>query len=265
LLPGSTTTVPNDTNWRAHSYDFSAVSSLNNNANARFRIYGYAAGGTTGAWRIDDVTFGDNSIAITPIGLVQGSVADSVADPFTFATSYVGQQVTLSGIVTDRMITRSSGGAIYYNFYLQERPADSDGNPLSSDGIHVYIGTSPSFNGYTPVIGDQIVVRGTVSEYFNDTELTGPALIANNGNVGNIDTAVPAMPISPTATITGTGIMYERIEGMRAFVAAGAPVVAPTHLYRSTDDTEMYVIRPDHPVAQRANAYERRVFRDGTR
>jgi predicted extracellular nuclease len=202
-------------------------------------------------------------ITTLKIGQVQGVISDTLADPFTYPSPYVGQTVTLAGIVTDRMITKSSAGAVYYHFYLQERPQDSDGDARTSDGVHFFIGTSPSFSGYTPAIGDSIVVRGTVSEYFNDTELTGPALIANNGNVGNIDTAVPAVPISPTATITSTGIMYERIEGMRAFVTAGAPVVAPTHLYASTDDTEMYVIRPDHPVALRPNPYERRVFRDG--
>jgi predicted extracellular nuclease len=373
LLAGSTTTVPDDINWRAHVYDFSTITALNDNPNAKFRIYGYGAEGSTGTWRIDDVAFdgtplGGNqpismvcggpltapqgratlhqvsatdpdgtvvslavtnvspspapgsitmtgvtpapgnggtatgwvtlsnnipagsynltvtatnddsptpqtrmctidvtisSFTLTRIGAVQGSIPDNLADPFTFATSYVNQPVYLYGVVTDRMITRSSAGATYYHFYLQEPATDTDGNALSSDGVHVYIGASPSFSGYTPAIGDNIVIRATVSEYYNDTELTGPTLQARAGNVGDLNAAVPAIQIVPSGTVTETGRLYERLEGSRTLVPAGAQVVAPTHLYASTDDTEFYVIRGDHPVAMRANAYERRVFRDG--
>lgn len=198
------------------------------------------------------------------IGQVQGSVPDSLADPFTFASPYLGQTVTLDGIVTDRILNRSSTGATTYRgFFLQEMPADSDGDPLTSDGLHVFMGTSASFSGYTPALGDHIVVRGVVTEYYNDTELVTPTLVAHLGNVGSVNLAVPAVPITPTGTLTETGRMYERVEGMRVPVPAGAPVVAPTYLFAGYNDTEFFVVHPDHPVAQRTDPYARRVFRDG--
>jgi predicted extracellular nuclease len=66
-LSGSATTVDDDTNWRAHTFDLSGVAGLNDNPNAAFRIYGYNAEAAGGTWRIDDVTIrGDPAIEIAP-------------------------------------------------------------------------------------------------------------------------------------------------------------------------------------------------------
>ena len=43
-------------------FDFSPITSLNDNGNAVFRIYGYAADGASGTLRLDDVTFSGNCI-----------------------------------------------------------------------------------------------------------------------------------------------------------------------------------------------------------
>jgi hypothetical protein len=243
--------VPDDTLFRVHSFDLSAIAGLEDNPDASFRIYGYNAESGLGTWRIDDVLIAGDPIggnqpisvlcggpavviqgrggthpvsardpdgrvvdiavtgvnpapapgtitmtnvipapgigltatgqvsitALVPaasyaveitarnedtptqqtgscnltvnvlsrlfIGQVQGVISDTLPNPFTHASPYNGQTVVVEGIVTDKMITRSSGGAVYYNFYLQERPQDSDGDTRTSDGVHVFIGTSP--------------------------------------------------------------------------------------------------------------------------
>jgi hypothetical protein len=58
LISETVTALPGNTNWRSHSFDLSALNSqIAGQPNVQFRIYGYDAGGTTGTWRIDDVTF----------------------------------------------------------------------------------------------------------------------------------------------------------------------------------------------------------------
>ena len=49
---------------------------------------------------------------------------------------------------------------------------------------------------------------------------------------------------------------------MRGRVPAGALVTGGRDVFASTADSEVWVIRGDSPVAQRASAYARRVFRD---
>jgi uncharacterized protein len=46
------------TDWRAHDFDFSTLNEhIAGQSAVQFRIYGYGASGSTGTWRIDDVTF----------------------------------------------------------------------------------------------------------------------------------------------------------------------------------------------------------------
>jgi len=54
-LTGSTTSVPDDINWRSHSYELPQA--LDNQASVYIRIFGYNAEGNTGTWRVDNVTF----------------------------------------------------------------------------------------------------------------------------------------------------------------------------------------------------------------
>jgi predicted extracellular nuclease len=78
-----------------------------------------------------------------------------------------------------------------------------------------------------------------------------------------VNTAVPPVELAPLDDTTADNAYRETLEAMRVRVPAGAPVVAPTYLFASTNDTEIYVIHPNHPVAQRADPFARRVWRDG--
>lgn len=120
----------------------------------------------------------------------------------------VGAQVETTGVVTAR---RTNG------FYIQSRPQEEDGNPLTSEGLLVFTRVAPPA---TAVRGALVRVRGTVTEFrpASDagsaplTELTEPQI-----EVLSAENAVP-----PPVTIT-TNELYpsggvdvlERFEGMR--------------------------------------------------
>ena len=89
------------------------------------------------------------------------------ADGATFASPYVGQTVTVRGVVTERTREGANNG-----FYLQNTAATADSDPNSSDGIFVFMGGFTSLiGGYVPVVGDEISLTGKVSEFFGFTEL----------------------------------------------------------------------------------------------
>ena len=54
----STVTVPNNTDWRMHTFDLTSLNSqIAGQPAVRFRIYGYNTGTASGTWRLDDVIF----------------------------------------------------------------------------------------------------------------------------------------------------------------------------------------------------------------
>jgi uncharacterized repeat protein (TIGR01451 family) len=117
-------------------------------------------------------TITNDDVALSFIHDVQGNGA---------ATPVPGATVTVEGVVTGdfQPITndvRLSG------FFLQEEDTDADANPATSEGIFVFCSSCP-----TDVAAGQIVrVTGTVSEFFNLTEITastaGSVVIMNAGN-----------------------------------------------------------------------------------
>lgn len=93
-----------------------------------------------------------------PIGAIQGEGA---------VIPYLDQVVTFRGIVTGMQEDRNTRGAIFYTLFVQDDPAEADGNPATSDAIGVFTATArPSF---TP--GDVVQVRGRVSEFYGLTEI----------------------------------------------------------------------------------------------
>jgi uncharacterized protein len=104
------------------------------------------------------------------VGAVQGSTTASprthrspLAPPSGNTTSTTLYEVR--GVVTQRTLARSSSGAAQNGFFLQSRLGTEDGDPTSSDGVFVFMGTFTSLiGGYVPTVGDEIVVRARVSE-----------------------------------------------------------------------------------------------------
>ncbi len=91
--------------------------------------------------------------AATLISAVQGSGS---------ASPLAGQSVVIEGVVTaDFQSTLSL-------LYVQEEDAQQDADPATSEGIAVFTGASPA----AVVIGDVVRVQGTVTEFFDLTEIS---------------------------------------------------------------------------------------------
>ncbi|HJR26049.1 MAG TPA: ExeM/NucH family extracellular endonuclease [Acidimicrobiales bacterium] len=106
---------------------------------------------------------------------------------------------TVEGVVVgDYQGTGQFGG-----YFLQEEDADVDADPLTSEGIFV-------FNTSTAVsVGDRVRVRGTVSEFGGQTQLSGVTATAICGSGSSVTPASVTLPVAAVSDL-------ERFEGMKA-------------------------------------------------
>jgi hypothetical protein len=211
---------------------------------------------------------------ILTIGAVQGSVSDS-ANGLAHRSSYAppfggdpGQGVFVQGMVTQKFLARTSAGANQFGIFLQNTTATADADPNSSDGIFVFMGSFADilrlYGGlpYIPVVGDEIVLRGNVVEFFNLTELSSPRLVAMTDSGLDPATETPAIEADPPDDLAAANRFWERGEGMRFQLPANSHVIAARDVFPSTADGEIWVIRGDHEIAVRADPYEQLVYRD---
>jgi len=212
------------------------------------------------------------SITVTgvrTIGEVQGATLDNEVgsldrSPFPPASGNGGgQTVVVRGVITEKTLTKTSAGARNYGFFLQSTPTSSDGDPLTSDGIFVFMGTFTTLiGGYEPQVGDEVVISGRVSEFFSYTELSSASLIVKVGSMLDLDALAPAFAATPPDDFAASERYWERRERMRAHVAAGSVTVDGLDVFPGTADAEQWLIDGAHPVATREDPYTRRVFRD---
>lgn len=204
----------------------------------------------------DDCTFTVTVQELLEIGDVQGAVTDE-DDGATHASPHAGDTVHVRGVVAQRVLTKTASGSDK-GFFLQD--VDGDGDPRTSDGVYVYQGRFPDLiGGYVPEVGDEVVLRARVAEYFGLTELTSARLV---GDVLAHEVAVEPVVVRPPDDLAASGRYWERIEGMQAQVPAGSAAVDGRDVFASTMDGEVWVVRGDHPVIERDDPYARRVFRD---
>lgn len=209
------------------------------------------------------------------IGEVQGVVADS--DFGTSHTSpYEGEYVAVQGVIYEKTQEYRSSGGAYYGFFIQNTPAQADGDPKSSDGIFVFHYQYPTLlvdggGFFFPEIGDEVVLRGQVQERYNNTRFNNPRLAKVVRNNVDLDAEIPAFVANPPAAIVDNTSYddiqdayryWERREGMRGQVPAGSTVLNGRDVFASSFDSEIWVARPDSLIAQRSEVYERRAFRD---
>jgi len=94
-IPATVTNVPDDTNWRSHSFDLGSGTAVDlairGQSTVYFRIYGYTAESTAGTWRIDNVTFNatTNPTAVTFSGMTATSPFAALAVGLLTATGLV--------------------------------------------------------------------------------------------------------------------------------------------------------------------------------
>lgn len=142
------------------------------------------------------------------------------------ASPYEGVDVTTAGIVTAK---KTNG------FFLQTN--DIDGDDSTSEGVFVFTTVAPKQQA-----GDFVTVTGTVSEYFNLTEI--------NAFLADIATASSGNPLPAAVTLTpeilnphGTLDQLEQFEGMRVH-ADSLTTVGPTNAYGEVVTVSTGVPRP---------------------
>lgn len=145
-----------------------------------------------------DYVFSFDTLALVKIHQVQGAGASS---------PMVGNTVLIEGIVVGDFQDGASGTHGDLNgFHVQEEDADADANPLTSEGIFVFDGSSPAVNVQ---IGDLVQVIGLVSEFNGLTEITSftGVTVISSGN---------PLPTAAVLSLPVTSLdAFEAVEGMR--------------------------------------------------
>jgi predicted extracellular nuclease len=221
---------------------------------------------------------------VLTIGEVQGSVADT-DDGTSHRSPYAppsgngnGETVAVRGVVTQLVHFRAFDFFIddfntRRGFFLQSTldtatSADTaDGDPDSSDGILVFQNFFEDLrvNGggfYEPQVGDELVLRGPIVEFFNLTQLASPFVFDIVREGVDLETEIEWTEANPSSDLGDANRFWERHEGMQLVVPAGAQVTASRDVFGSTADGEMWVIHPDHALLDRADPFAQRVFRD---
>jgi hypothetical protein len=125
---------------------------------------------------------------ITPIHEVQGSGA---------ASDKVGQTVTIEGVV----VGDYQGTGQFSGYFVEEEDADQDTNPATSEGIFVFSSTRVD-------LGELVRVRGSVQEFFGQTELSSVSLQSRSATTAPVTAATLTLPVSDVS-------VFERYEGMK--------------------------------------------------
>lgn len=169
----------------------------------------------------------------------------------------------VQGVITQRTLARTSAGANQYGFFLQSRLGATDGDPLSSDGIFVFMGGFTSLiGGYVPTVGDEVVLRARVSEFFFMTQLSSASLVRVVDSGVDVNTEVEVTDAIPPVSLAAADRFWERHEGARLRVRQGSQAVSGRDVFASTADAETWLVDRDDPLLDRVNPYARRVFRD---
>ncbi len=220
--------------------------------------------------RTGNTTIGLNVTAILPIGTVNGPILDT-DDGTAHRSPYAPPSgngsstttVTVKGVIYEKTLQATNYATTYKGFFLQNTAAAADGDPNTSDGIFVYMGSYTSLiGGYVPTVGDEVVITAKVSEYYNMTELTSATLAKPVVRSGvDIEAEVAPVVANPPVSLADANRYWERLQGMRVQVPMNSVVLGGRNVF-SPADAEIWVASPDSTIAQRANAYERRAFRD---
>ncbi|HEU4663192.1 MAG TPA: ExeM/NucH family extracellular endonuclease, partial [Dokdonella sp.] len=123
------------------------------------------------------------------------------------ATPIPGATATVEGVVTAEFL----GSSKLSGFFLQEEDADVDADPNTSEAIFVFCGSCAAGS---IAEGQRVRVTGTVSEFFNMTELTPPSaatvVVTDAGNhLAEVTPATIALPV-----VGDIDAYYEAREGM---------------------------------------------------
>jgi predicted extracellular nuclease len=152
--------------------------------------------------------------SLLSIGAIQGA-----AD----VSPYLNRFVNFSGVVVGRYEDENTRGDVYYTLFVQNSPAEADGDPATSDGIAVFLGREPRRD---IVLGQRVTIGGKVTEYYGLTELDDKGLFIALDEVEPLPE--PAL-IDPPADMAEMAVYFEALEGMRVAYDGAVVVAGPTH------------------------------------
>jgi hypothetical protein len=216
--------------------------------------------------RSGSVTINLTVAVILQIGTINGPV-DDTDDGAAHVSPYAGHTVTIKGVIYEKTLQAISNTTnTYKGFYIQNTSETADNNSKTSDGLFVFMSTASTMSGpsgqYTPTVGDEIIISGKVSEYYNMTELSNPLLVKPVVRSGvNIDAELPPVAANPPVGLADANRYWERLQGMRVQVPLNSIVLSGRDVF-SPSDGEIWVARPDSTIALRSDPYSRRAFRD---
>ncbi|HEX7567248.1 MAG TPA: hypothetical protein VF355_01645, partial [Anaerolineaceae bacterium] len=220
--------------------------------------------------RPGSATIGLTILVIIPIGTVNGVVLntdDGTAHRSPYAPASGNGAgttfVTVQGVIYEKTLQASTSSTTYKGFFLQNTSVTADGDPNTSDGVFVYMGSFTSLiGGYTPTVGDEVIITAKVSEYYNMTELTSATLakpVVRSKVV--LDTELAPVVVNPPANLADANRYWERLQGMRLQVPVNSIVLGGRNVF-SPADAEVWVASPDSTIGMRTAPYTNRAFRD---
>ncbi len=193
------------------------------------QIYGSEGGGNqsltrdpdvTGAFVLHSTATGAGGALSSPGTNVDGSMFSGCSEPVIVpihdiqgagnVSPFNGAAVLLEGIVTgDFQDGDADNLSNLRGFYVQEELPDAD--LQTSEGVFVFDGATPTVE---VVVGDRVRVRGTVAEFFGDTQISSSSV--EIVGTGSIAPTVISFPVASTI-VNANGLFIadlEAYEGM---------------------------------------------------
>jgi predicted extracellular nuclease len=130
---------------------------------------------------------GSGSAPAVPLSSAPDETSIAAVQGGSSVSPMVGQVVTVSGVVTgDFQENDTDEASNLGGFYVQQESSNDDN---TSDAIFVFDGLNP----VTDVsAGDRVSVRGTVQEYFGETQIVDPEItVTGQGVIQPIDITLP--------------------------------------------------------------------------
>ncbi|MEM9214427.1 MAG: ExeM/NucH family extracellular endonuclease [Cyanobacteria bacterium P01_F01_bin.150] len=203
-LPSGTVNFADGETTQTITLDVSADTDSEPDEDFTVTISNPTNGATLTAAAADGTILNDDGVALTLISEVQGS-----GD----ASPLVGDEVTIEAVVVGDFQDGAAGTNGDLNgFFVQEETADTDADPLTSEGLFIFDGSSPSVDVN---IGDVVQITGTVSEFFNQTQITASSVVIQSGSATIVPTNIDLPTVSTTTDDEGELLAdLEAYEGM---------------------------------------------------
>ena len=174
--------------------------------------------------------------AIIKIHAIQGSGTES---------PLVNQEVTIEAIaVGDFQAGDADDQRNLNGFYVQEEDVDADGNALTSEGLFIFDGSSPSV---AVNVGDKVQITGTISEFFGETQLTPTSItVISSGNP--LPTAADITLPTATTTLSQGGVPQPDLEAFEGMLVNFPETLTITEMFNLDRFNEIKLVQGERPV-----------------